>query len=1084
MIESPSPSAGPRVGGGGAGEGGGVRSTARAGEAGGGGSGSHFAHSSAGLTVGDAMDAVAAQCERRGLTSAATWLGEMSLRALPAVLSTPVPSVAAGHGGRSSSLVAVLALDDDVADAMVRPSSNSTAARATWRRLHRVALGYFTKGEFQRCHSVLLREAMRNTAACRRGADADADGDQSAADALDGGGLAVPPPEVVRGLRTTIMPSQLQFLCLYALFMEGMKAKQLSSSSSSGSGGPSNGGGGGGGGPQRALHPHARVLRAYLVEALRNPVNVLPCLPNAAPSSGGGGGGGRGDHDGDVHHTPVSRPSWTTSSASRWTSGAAAAARRVVDGGVVDGVSPSTAASSAFSNASPAGSPAIAAPPAGAAAAGGGSAVASEPVADAPGADLLRSDPYLVWLMGVVLRELFMRQESATFLLAAVTVNPLLRCAWEDLACLVSRESQLVELDAALDGVEPAFMADLFAAEVRGLLGMTPVSSARLRAAAAAALASAGDGAAPTMSPTGPPLSAASATAMNSTLTASTRPPASSALPEDHPITAKLSACTSPLPPPPPPPPPASSLSPSTGAAALANAWECLSVLFPDTPFVLSQLARFYYHQRSRLDRAEALYQRIRAIDPHYFAILFDYSNLLYTKRDRLGLSSLVQSVYHADAFRAETNFAVGNYYVLLGQHDRAALHFLRTTAIDPQCAEAWLLLGHAYVEGKNTTAAVEAYRTAVSLNERDYRGWYNLGQLYELLEAYHHALYYYWHTTSLRPADPGMWVAVANCLEHDGRTAESIACLERAETYDSSSAPGYPAYVRRIATYHIAKSSFTRACVYLEKLAQSPAATTEDLLLALPFIIQHYIQRARNSVDVFLRTPMQDPMLFSPGAASATSSPPSSSSVSTAAAGSRTALYHARAAAALQHLHKAEEHLGTVAELVAPSPAGHLSGSGELLPATSAATATGGGGAENSAPPPLSPERHVDSQRGRPPRGGPSAPASTAAAVAPAGGGAPPASPQRPSAAAAAALAAVAASATPNTGDLPLAAFVRSRHQEIGALRVQAMHLLHSGMAVASGSAATQPPPPPPAPPQPHVGRHALTSQLLGRHQ
>lgn len=971
------------------------------------------------------MDAVAVQCERRGLTNAATWLGELSLHALPCVLDAPLP--------HTSSLVsAVQELDKGVAQSQ------------HYQRLHRVALGYFTKGEFQRCHHIILREVMRTTA------EADAStSPHAAAMAGDSGSSrlrdihhrsyiggddnndvaassSLPSPAVVRGFRTTALPPLLQFLSLYALFMDGIKAKQLSNNAGAGAGGA-----GGGGGPQRAVHPHARVLRAYLLEALRNPINAIPSAtssreadsPPHSPSAtanvfyGQEKASSEGQTDlkpatqteGWDPHTPSTKKQqpWTITSASR----GPPAVQGTSAGQVADGTNGgSSAGSQAFSNFSPA--PNARHPPGSPDAAA--THVATAVVGSVHTTDLMHVDPYLTWLMGVVLRELRMRQECATFLLAAVSVNPLLRCAWEDLATLVSREAQLAELDAALEGLEPSFMFDIFAAEVRGLLGVTPVSSLRLRscaAANAAATAAASKGEASVVGAT--LLSAASPHAVNG----------ASELGAELPSPATARGGNTTLPPPPSPGSPSAAL---TSAAVWTNAWECLTALFPETPSLLSQLAHFYYHQRNRLDKAEAIYQRIRALDPHYYGILYDYSNVLYTKRDRLGLSSLVQAVYRDDAFRAETNFAVGNYYVLLGQHDRAALHFARTTAIDPQCAEAWLLLGHAYVEVKNTTAAVEAYRTAVELNERDYRGWYNLGQIYELLEAYHHALYYYWHTTSLRPADPGMWVAVANCLEHDGRVAESIACLERAETYDLNTSPSYPAYVRRIATHHIANSCFTRACVYLEKLVQSPAATGEDLLLALPFLIQHYVQRARKSMEVSARSASYDPALFSTGVSLSPATSPASVSAG------RTALHHASAAAALQHLHKAEEHLKTMAELVMPvgetyTPATEVSPSQQqqqLQPA--------GDEGEGATTPMTGLENLTDdiSASGR--RRG-----------------------KRCSQQASSYRAGRATSAAPavDAEELPPVVFVRSRHREISTLRAQAMQLLRPSTPQQSGS-------------------------------
>ena len=42
----------------------------------------------------------------------------------------------------------------------------------------------------------------------------------------------------------------------------------------------------------------------------------------------------------------------------------------------------------------------------------------------------------------------------------------------------------------------------------------------------------------------------------------------------------------------------------------------------------------------------------------------------------------------------------------------------------------AFTLLGHEFVELKNLPAAIEAYRSAVDTNPRDYRAWYGLGQV------------------------------------------------------------------------------------------------------------------------------------------------------------------------------------------------------------------------------------------------------------------------------------------------------------------------------------------------------------------
>lgn len=55
-----------------------------------------------------------------------------------------------------------------------------------------------------------------------------------------------------------------------------------------------------------------------------------------------------------------------------------------------------------------------------------------------------------------------------------------------------------------------------------------------------------------------------------------------------------------------------------------------------------------------------------------------------------------------------------GNYYSLKGQHEKAVTYFLKALRLDRRCLSAWTLMGHEFVELKNSGAAIEAYRQAV----------------------------------------------------------------------------------------------------------------------------------------------------------------------------------------------------------------------------------------------------------------------------------------------------------------------------------------------------------------------------------
>lgn len=80
--------------------------------------------------------------------------------------------------------------------------------------------------------------------------------------------------------------------------------------------------------------------------------------------------------------------------------------------------------------------------------------------------------------------------------------------------------------------------------------------------------------------------------------------------------------------------------------------------------------------------------------------------------------------------------------------------------------ATAWTLMGHEFVELRNTSAAVQCYRQAITLSmATDYRAWYGLGQTYEMLRLNQYALYYFKKAAQLRPQDGRMWCAIGTAV-------------------------------------------------------------------------------------------------------------------------------------------------------------------------------------------------------------------------------------------------------------------------------------------------------------------------------
>jgi anaphase-promoting complex subunit 8 len=154
-------------------------------------------------------------------------------------------------------------------------------------------------------------------------------------------------------------------------------------------------------------------------------------------------------------------------------------------------------------------------------------------------------------------------------------------------------------------------------------------------------------------------------------------------------------------------------------------------------------------------------------------------------------LAFIAQLATATDKFRPETCCVVGNYYSLKSEHEKAVMYFRRALTLDRNFLSAWTLMGHEYIEMKNTHAAIESYRRAVDVNRKDYRAWYGLGQAYEVLDMSFYALFYYQRAAALRPYDPKMWQAVGTCYAKMGRLEHSMKAMKRALVAGSYYEPG-----------------------------------------------------------------------------------------------------------------------------------------------------------------------------------------------------------------------------------------------------------------------------------------------------
>lgn len=219
--------------------------------------------------------------------------------------------------------------------------------------------------------------------------------------------------------------------------------------------------------------------------------------------------------------------------------------------------------------------------------------------------------------------------------------------------------------------------------------------------------------------------------------------------------------------------------------AVLTDSLAQLTQKFPKFNFLNVQQFLIAYHGLDYF-QAEAIFDLILKDDPLRLDDLDTYSNMLYVMEKKSKLSFLAQFLLLIDKFRPETCCIIANYHSMKCEHEKAITYYKRALTLNKNCLSAWTLMGHEFVELKNSHAAIELYRRAVDTNPKDFRAWYGLGQAYEVLDMHMYALYYYQRATNLQPLDKRMWQAIGNCYEKIEKLEEAIKSFEKALAIDN----------------------------------------------------------------------------------------------------------------------------------------------------------------------------------------------------------------------------------------------------------------------------------------------------------
>ncbi|CAM0141444.1 unnamed protein product [Umbelopsis sp. WA50703] len=274
---------------------------------------------------------------------------------------------------------------------------------------------------------------------------------------------------------------------------------------------------------------------------------------------------------------------------------------------------------------------------------------------------------------------------------------------------------------------------------------------------------------------------------------------------------------------------------------------EPISSLFPHSTYIKSQWATLRYDLRE-YNEAEELFDELRTMNPYRLDDMDVFSNLLFVKDSKEKLSVLAHQSERIDKYRPETCCIIANYYSVKSEIAKSIEYFKRALKLNRNYHLAWTLLGHDYMEMKNSNAAIECYRRAINLNHRDFRAWYGLGQTYEILKLPYYAIYYYEKSAELRPHDPRMWIALGNCFESVDRDNQARDCYKRASLCENDDKD--TAWIR-LARIFQKTGNLDAAATYFKQVLEmneqdKQLTESEEIGEALLFLAKYEMDRFR----------------------------------------------------------------------------------------------------------------------------------------------------------------------------------------------------------------------------------------------
>ncbi|EGT47863.1 CBN-MAT-3 protein [Caenorhabditis brenneri] len=194
-------------------------------------------------------------------------------------------------------------------------------------------------------------------------------------------------------------------------------------------------------------------------------------------------------------------------------------------------------------------------------------------------------------------------------------------------------------------------------------------------------------------------------------------------------------------------------------------------------PMIITKIASCS-NARHDHDQAISNFEDVRSKDPFRLTDLHLYSDSLYIRSDRKKLAQLALECFQSQKFRWETCCIVANYYAIRRDSEHAIKFFQRALRLNPGIAALWVLIGHEFMEMKNNAAACVSYRKAIEIDSTDHRGWYGLGQMYDIMKMPTYSLFYYQEAQKCKPHDSRLLVALGEVYSKINKIEDAEKCF------------------------------------------------------------------------------------------------------------------------------------------------------------------------------------------------------------------------------------------------------------------------------------------------------------------